>query len=173
MLNSPGRQNINFKGYIAPGIVYQLELFLSEVNNRETIAAIEANNGTYCLQKQIQKFLLIVMHSISILMSCMSLIYREQIESGDDLGSAFAVYHQGELVVNLVGGYADTEAHRPWTTDTISNVCSVTKGISAIVGALLVERYVTTIVLIHKCAHFGDLFQNTMKCLKCVLCITF
>ena len=40
-------------------------------------------------------------------------ICREQIESGDDIGSAFAVYHQGELVVNLVGGYADTEAQRP------------------------------------------------------------
>ena len=34
------------------------ELFLSEVNDRETIAAIEANNDTYCLQKRIEKFLL-------------------------------------------------------------------------------------------------------------------
>ena len=30
--------------------------FLSEVNNRETIAAIEENNDTYCLQKRIEKF---------------------------------------------------------------------------------------------------------------------
>ena len=28
---------------------------LSEVNNRETIAAIEANNNTYFLQKRIEK----------------------------------------------------------------------------------------------------------------------
>ena len=28
----------------------QQELFLSEFNNRETIASIEANNDTYCLQ---------------------------------------------------------------------------------------------------------------------------
>ena len=34
----------------------QRELFLSEVNNRETIAAIEANNDTYCLPKRIEKF---------------------------------------------------------------------------------------------------------------------
>ena len=33
--------------------------FLSEVNNREKIAAIEANNHTYCLQKRIEKFPLI------------------------------------------------------------------------------------------------------------------
>ena len=36
--------------------ICQLELFLSEVNNRETIAAIEANNDTYCLEKWIEKF---------------------------------------------------------------------------------------------------------------------
>ena len=34
----------------------QWELFLPEVNNKETIAAIEANNDTYYLQKRIEKF---------------------------------------------------------------------------------------------------------------------
>ena len=37
----------------------QLELFLSEVNNRETIVAIGVNNDTYCLQKRIEKFPLV------------------------------------------------------------------------------------------------------------------
>ena len=32
------------------------ELFLSEVNNMETIAVIEVNNDTYCPQKWIEKF---------------------------------------------------------------------------------------------------------------------
>ena len=36
--------------------ISQRELFLSEVNNRETIAAIEVNNDTNWLQKQIEKF---------------------------------------------------------------------------------------------------------------------
>ena len=31
-----------------------IQLFLSEVNNRETIAVIEANNDTYCLQNRIK-----------------------------------------------------------------------------------------------------------------------
>ena len=35
---------------------YQRELFLSKVNNRETIAAIEANKGMLFLQKRIEKF---------------------------------------------------------------------------------------------------------------------
>ena len=34
----------------------QQEPFLPEVNNRETIAAIEANNDIYYLQKRIEKF---------------------------------------------------------------------------------------------------------------------
>ena len=34
----------------------QRELFLSEVNNMETISAIDMNNDTYCLQKRIEKF---------------------------------------------------------------------------------------------------------------------
>ena len=33
-------------------ITCQSELFLSEVHNRQTIAAIEANNDTYRLQKR-------------------------------------------------------------------------------------------------------------------------
>ena len=37
----------------------QPELFLSEVNNKETIAANEANYDMYCLQKRIEKFPLI------------------------------------------------------------------------------------------------------------------
>ena len=36
--------------------ISQWEFFLSKVNNRKTIAAIEANNETYCLQKLIEKF---------------------------------------------------------------------------------------------------------------------
>ena len=40
-------------------ITLQWEVLLSEVNSRETIAAIEANNTTYCLQEWIEKFPLI------------------------------------------------------------------------------------------------------------------
>ena len=45
----------------------QWELFLSEVNNGETIAAIEANNDTYCLQKRVEKFPLLrqTMHFVN------------------------------------------------------------------------------------------------------------
>ena len=34
----------------------QWELFLSAVNNGETMAAIEGDTDTYCVQKRIEKF---------------------------------------------------------------------------------------------------------------------
>ena len=47
---------------------FQRELFLSEVNNRETIAAIEANNDTFCLQKRTEEFPLISLEMNSFYM---------------------------------------------------------------------------------------------------------
>ena len=45
-----------FALFLGFGLSFQRELFLLEVNNRETITAIEENNDTYCLQKRIEKF---------------------------------------------------------------------------------------------------------------------
>jgi len=67
-------------------------------------------------------------------------VFRSQVESGEQQGGAFAVYYKGERVVNLLGGYADPEAQIPWTEDTISQFFSTTKGISALVIAMLVDR---------------------------------
>ena len=50
---------------------------------------------------------------------------------------AFAVYYKGERVVHLAGGYADVEAKVPWDMDTLSQIHSSTKGIAAIVLAML------------------------------------
>jgi CubicO group peptidase (beta-lactamase class C family) len=42
-------------------------------------------------------------------------------------GAAFAVYWQGELVVDLWNGYADRSCNRAWTTDTLTTTFSTTK----------------------------------------------
>ncbi len=68
-------------------------------------------------------------------------IFRKLLEADEDHGAAFAVYHRGEMMVNLAGGYADKQLHRVWTLDTLSNLFSVSQGITAIVVALLVDRY--------------------------------
>ena len=69
-----------------------------------------------------------------------SLCYRSHVDSGLEKGGGFAVWYKGELVFNYVGGYADDEAERPYTQDTLTIIYSSTKGVSAIATALLVER---------------------------------
>lgn len=57
---------------------------------------------------------------------------------GEELGAGFAVVRDGEMVVDLWGGWADRDQTRPWTRDTIVPVYSTTKGVSALVLAKLV-----------------------------------
>ncbi len=56
---------------------------------------------------------------------------------GIEVGSSFCVYHQGEKVVDLWGGYTDREMTREWQADTLVNVYSTTKGPAALAIAVL------------------------------------
>ena len=67
-------------------------------------------------------------------------ILRASIESGADLGASVAVILDGELMVDLWGGWADEARTTPWTEDTITNVWSTTKTMVALSALLLVER---------------------------------
>ena len=57
-----------------------------------------------------------------------------------EVGAAFAAYHRGRCVVDLWGGFADRTRTRPWTRDTLINVWSATKGMTAAAVAMLVDR---------------------------------
>ena len=57
-----------------------------------------------------------------------------------ELGAAFAVTLDGELVVDLHGGWADAARTRPWTADTVVNVWSTTKGVHAACYAMAFDR---------------------------------
>jgi CubicO group peptidase (beta-lactamase class C family) len=48
-----------------------------------------------------------------------------------DVGAAVAVWHDGELAVDLWGGWADARAGRAWERDTLQLVFSTTKGPTA------------------------------------------
>ena len=54
--------------------------------------------------------------------------------------SILAVDLDGETVVDLWGGYRDQERTTPWTQDTIVNVWSTTKTMTALAALTLVER---------------------------------
>ncbi len=65
--------------------------------------------------------------------------FEKNFESGE-VGAAVAVAIDGELVVDLVGGHVDADRTRPWQDDTIVNVYSTTKGMTALCAHRLVEE---------------------------------
>ncbi|TMR96776.1 serine hydrolase domain-containing protein [Nonomuraea basaltis] len=60
--------------------------------------------------------------------------------NGDDVGASAAVYVDGEPVVDLWGGYADPDRDVPWQRDTITNVWSTTKTMTALCALILADR---------------------------------
>jgi CubicO group peptidase (beta-lactamase class C family) len=58
---------------------------------------------------------------------------------GGEVGAAVAITLDGRPVVDLWGGFADAARTRPWQRDTIVNVYSTTKGVTAICAHRLVE----------------------------------
>lgn len=67
---------------------------------------------------------------------------RAAFEDGlvNEIGAGFAATRDGEVIVDLQGGWADRTKTRPWTQDTITPVFSTTKGVSAIVMAWLFDQ---------------------------------
>jgi CubicO group peptidase (beta-lactamase class C family) len=57
-----------------------------------------------------------------------------------DTGAAAAVFVDGEPVVDVWGGFADVDAAIPWHRDTIVNVWSVTKTMTALCALILADR---------------------------------
>jgi leucyl aminopeptidase/CubicO group peptidase (beta-lactamase class C family) len=67
-------------------------------------------------------------------------VLQRNLDSGADLGASVAVAVDGELVVDLWGGWTDAEHTRPWEADTIVNVWSTTKTMMALSALVLVDR---------------------------------
>lgn len=65
---------------------------------------------------------------------------QKNFSSGEDVGASFAVTVDGEMVVDLWGGYLDEEKTRPWQEDTIVNVYSTTKTMSFLCALILADR---------------------------------
>ncbi len=64
---------------------------------------------------------------------------RNFIERGE-LGAACAIYHKGKKVVDLWGGYRDEKTLAPWEENTLTQVFSMTKGLSAMAVAVAHSR---------------------------------
>ncbi|MFD3506445.1 serine hydrolase domain-containing protein [Nocardia sp. NPDC058666] len=65
--------------------------------------------------------------------------FDENLASGAELGASLCVTVDGDPVVDLWGGHADAAQTTPWGADTLVNVFSVTKTMTALCALLLVD----------------------------------
>jgi CubicO group peptidase (beta-lactamase class C family) len=62
------------------------------------------------------------------------------IDTGQDIGASVAVTVDGHPVVDIWGGWSDEGRTRPWVSDTITNVWSTTKTVTALAALMLIDR---------------------------------
>ena len=66
--------------------------------------------------------------------------FAASFEASREVGASFAATVGGRVVVDLWGGHADAARTRPWQRDTIVNVFSTTKAMTALCAHILVDR---------------------------------
>src|ERR1051325_1706831 len=66
--------------------------------------------------------------------------FARNFDASREIGASFAATVNGEPVIDLWGGWADAGRTRPWTADTIVNVFSTTKAMTALCAHVLVDR---------------------------------
>ncbi len=66
--------------------------------------------------------------------------FQRQLDGDAELGASLAVTVDGEPVVDLWGGYSDTARTLEWQEDTITNVWSITKTVTALAALMLIDR---------------------------------
>jgi CubicO group peptidase (beta-lactamase class C family) len=67
-------------------------------------------------------------------------LFAAKLESGEDLGASLVFNIDGEVVVDLWGGWADEARTVPCTENTITNVFSTTKSMTSLAALVLVDR---------------------------------
>ncbi len=67
-------------------------------------------------------------------------VMANHLATGADIGASFCATKDGETIVDIWGGYADAAKTRPWVKDTITNVYSTTKTMTALTALLVADR---------------------------------
>ncbi|MEE2735392.1 MAG: serine hydrolase domain-containing protein [Pseudomonadota bacterium] len=57
-----------------------------------------------------------------------------------EVGASCCVFHEGEKVIDIWGGYINREMTIPWESDTLINVYSTTKGMASLALAVLFDE---------------------------------
>jgi CubicO group peptidase (beta-lactamase class C family) len=64
-------------------------------------------------------------------------LFEDNFANGDDIGAGVAIYVDGELKVNLAGGYMDRESGKRYTNETLQIVWSCTKAMVSYINTML------------------------------------
>ena len=67
-------------------------------------------------------------------------IFQRNLDSGDDLGASVALIVDGEMAIDLWGGYTDEAKTTLWKEDTIVPVYSTSKTMVALCALILIDR---------------------------------
>ncbi|HEY1414561.1 MAG TPA: serine hydrolase domain-containing protein [Caulobacteraceae bacterium] len=67
-------------------------------------------------------------------------VFARHFDDGLELGARFALAIEGEIVLDLMAGFADRATTRPFADDTLTPVYSTTKAIAALMVASLVDE---------------------------------
>ena len=62
------------------------------------------------------------------------------LDSGEELGASIVLDLDGDILIDIWGGFRDQDRTVPWTHDTITNVWSTTKTITSLAALMLVDR---------------------------------
>jgi CubicO group peptidase (beta-lactamase class C family) len=66
--------------------------------------------------------------------------FADNFATKGDIGASFCLTRDGETIVDIWGGYADAAKTKPWVNNTIINVYSTTKTMTALTALLLADR---------------------------------
>lgn len=66
--------------------------------------------------------------------------FEDNFSRGEELGARFSVVIDGELVVDLMGGFADRAHERPYGETTLTPIFSTMKAVAALLVARLVDQ---------------------------------
>lgn len=67
-------------------------------------------------------------------------LFQRSFDAGEEIGAAVAFVLDGRCVVDLWGGHCDLARTREWERDTLVNVYSTTKGMTALCANQLIEQ---------------------------------
>ena len=66
--------------------------------------------------------------------------FKDNLDFGEELGASLCLNIDGTTTIDLWGGHADEARTKPWQENTITNVFSSSKTVTALAGLMLIDR---------------------------------